>query len=64
MAFVTIEAAETEAKLRVAAGTYLQAYGCRDRFGVPAIYFQKPIGASGLTTDGRTASGSYDWAIE
>ena len=58
MAFTTIAEAETEAKVREAADTYLWGFGCLDKTGAPAICFQKPVAA------GDALAGRTDWVTE
>lgn len=61
MSFATVEAAQTEAFIRVAAGTMLEATGCIDEHGAPAIYSKHPVGTSGTYDDGRAKSGAWGW---
>lgn len=61
MAFADIPAAETEAQVRVDAGTMLEALGCFDHAGTPAIYSKHPIGAAGTYDDGRPKTGAWGW---
>lgn len=56
MAFATVEAATTESKVRVATGEYLEAFGCLDHAGTPAIYGKTPILLSSPT------DGTWEWA--